>query len=164
MNAPTTQRELIDRIEREYIELEQLLVRIPAARATEPGVTDEWSARDVVAHMIYWQDFVCDRIDAVIEGRAPEPDTAPEDTDRINRQAVLERRTQTWQEVHTEFERSTQRVIQTVASLSDEDLFVPGRYRPVYDGPLWMAIDRETYSHYEGHAKQLRSWLERIGG
>ena len=52
-------------------EAEAVLARIPEDRMLEPGVTGEWSVRDLLAHIAGYERYVSALIFGELEGRTP---------------------------------------------------------------------------------------------
>jgi hypothetical protein len=158
MIGPTNKVELLSRIRSAYNHLENALSLVPPSRLTVTGVTQEWSVKDLTAHIHYWQDFLFSQIQAVLDNTVvmQQPLESQADTDRINRQVVLASRDKPWAVVHLEFQQSTQRVLEIIESLSDVDLFTRGRFLAIDHEPLWVSIASETYEHYEEHLEHIR--------
>lgn len=161
MNEPQTKAEFEARLQTAYGRLEALLAALTEEQAGAPGAVNAWSIRDLVVHLIYWQDFLARQIEAVLAGAPVPPSGAqsPQDTDRLNRQAVEASRAQPWPAVHRAFQDSVQRVQTVLAQLSDEDLFRSDRFRAVEAVPLWRSLASETYEHYEEHTPAVATWL-----
>src|ERR1041385_6081116 len=51
MNGHITKAELLTRIRADRAKWEVLLAEIPSEWLTEPGVTGEWSVKDIIAHI-----------------------------------------------------------------------------------------------------------------
>jgi hypothetical protein len=90
--------------------------------------------------------------------------SAAGETDRINRSVVLQSEDRSWREVHGQFQTSVQQLLHTTGSLSESDLFVPGRFQAVDSEPLWRCIAGETYEHYHLHRQQIAVWLKTVSG
>ena len=55
MNTPMTKTRLLDRLRTERAQWEALLTDIDEARMTQPGVEGEWSVKDIVAHVTFYE-------------------------------------------------------------------------------------------------------------
>jgi hypothetical protein len=165
MSHPTSKEELLARIESAYLAFDSTLSQISELQTTQPGVVEEWSVKDIVAHITFWQEFLFSQIRAVLQGQSVPKLTSESEaeTSRINREAVLQSRSLSWSEVHSNFQHSVRAVLQTVEALSETDLFVPGRFQAVDSEALWRCIAGETYEHYQLHTQHVDSWLRKIG-
>jgi hypothetical protein len=80
----------------------------------------------------------------------------------MNQEAVLQSQPLSWSEVHSNFQQSVQGLLQIVQGLSDNDLFVAGRFQAVNSEPLWRCIGGETYEHYQLHTEHVYAWLQKV--
>src|SRR5437016_4489623 len=52
---------------------------LPEAQRSAIGTAQDWAAKDFVSHLIFWQEILTQRLDAVKDGR-PQPDTSDSQT------------------------------------------------------------------------------------
>ena len=130
---------------------------------TAPGAVGDWSVKDLLAHLIFWEQAPVRALRAEASGEPGQLPPDDEGVDRLNARAVAERRERPPAEVLTEFERSYHELLEVVEPLSDEDLNDPGRYAWTGGKPLWRIIAGESYLHYREHDEELRAWLDRAG-
>ena len=71
MPRPTTKNQLLQAIEIERKALEELLSELSPAQMTQPGLVGEWSAKDVLAHLIEWEHMVLSWHSAGLKGKVP---------------------------------------------------------------------------------------------
>ncbi|HQY30653.1 MAG TPA: DinB family protein [Thermomicrobiales bacterium] len=67
-------------------------------RRDQPGVVDDWSARDLLTHLAYWDGIRILRLD-VQAGRRDKMPAFVGDLDAINQQAMINAAQQSWDEV-----------------------------------------------------------------
>jgi hypothetical protein len=160
MQAPANKLELLNAVRSAFTELEAVVAHIPENQLSVSGAGDDWTLKDTVAHIAFWQSSLVDRIEAALHHRPvdPPPDISPAEVDRLNRQAVEASRARSWAEVHADLRRSLQSLLHLVESLPEEELFAPHRFQEIERAPLWRAIAGETYAHYQEHIDTLRSW------
>ena len=114
-------------------------------KRTQSGVSGDWSAKDVVAHLVGWDaalhEFITDP-----ENFNPEP---LYDVHTFNAASVTRRQAQTWQETVYELQNTFTRLDEAVATLPNE-----GR---VHDRVAsWL---KGRIADYEFHLEQLDDWL-----
>ena len=63
--------ELVERVRVAMGQVREAVTAVPAARFTERPVTDEWSANEVMAHVVTAGFHFAERIVGAIDGRAP---------------------------------------------------------------------------------------------
>lgn len=47
--------EILDQIRTTRQQFEEALAQVPAAHLTQPGVNGEWSVKDILAHIAWWE-------------------------------------------------------------------------------------------------------------
>lgn len=122
------------------------ILALAPEKQVQPGVSGDWSAKDVVAHLIGWDaalhEFIADP-----ENFNPEP---LYDVHTFNATSVTKRQAQTWQETVDELQNNFARLNETFATLPNE-----GR---VYDRVVsWL---KGRIADYEFHLEQLNGWLK----
>jgi hypothetical protein len=154
---------LLTNIESAYSAFVSILSQVPAVKTTQPDVVEEWSVKDIVAHITFWQEFLFDQIRAVLQDQPvlQLPSESEAETNRMNREAVLLSQPLSWSEVRLNFQHSVRNLLQTIQGLSERDLFVPGRFQAVGSEPLWRCIAGETYEHYQLHTEHICAWLQK---
>ena len=119
----------------------------------------EWSTRDLVGHLGFWENRVADLYNALKAGENPEP---AEDLDRMNAQAAEAMRQKTFSEVEAYETIAYERVLDIVRRASEQELFDPGFF-PWTKGTCFQElISDNTWGHYEEHLPELNAWLKRI--
>jgi GrpB-like predicted nucleotidyltransferase (UPF0157 family) len=151
--------DLADRIEIASQALLAAVARIPPSQLLQPGVLGDWSVKDILAHINFWQGLLLRQIQATLLEK-PVPQHA-DDVDALNAQAVSHSQQLPWGDVAQEFMHLAQEMISVVIELPEEDLCKPGRYWAIDQEPLWRSIASETCEHYAEHLDQIRAWRQR---
>jgi uncharacterized protein (TIGR03083 family) len=138
--------DILQRVESSWQQLQGVLEGIPDERMSEPGVTGDWSVKDVLAHIAYWEDSLTRKIERRKSG-APSPD-AGLDVDAINAREQAARAGWSLEQARAELDASHARVLAALASVPDID---PDE------------VDDDTWEHYAEHADAIRAWRERHG-
>ena len=142
--------------------LEATLARVSEEQLTAPGAIGDWSVKDLLAHLIFWEQTPVRALRAEARGERGEL-PSDESVDQLNARAVAERRERPPAEVLAEFERSYHELLEVIAPLSDAELNDPSRYAWTEGKPLWRIIAGESYLHYREHDEEIRAWLDRTG-
>lgn len=141
-----------ERIERSWDNLRDALDGIPEARLTEPGVVGQWSIKDLLGHVAFWDGFGTDAVRRYLAGAtAQEVEVA---TDPLNEREAATRAGRSVAEQRAEMAAAHERVLVLVSGLRPSDLEVAG----VRD-----RIAADTYEHYDEHADEIRAWRKRVG-
>ena len=142
---------------------EALLAEVGEARLTEPGVEGDWSLKDIIAHITYFETWAADNVMAFRRGE-PRPQSEykgleiDEENARLYELLRAKPLTQVLQESRISFQRS----IDAVQGLRDEDLYDPEFTRA--SGADWAVFDLvegDTFGHYNDHSTSVRAWLDR---
>ncbi|MEO7908994.1 MAG: ClbS/DfsB family four-helix bundle protein [Roseiflexaceae bacterium] len=166
MTETQSKSALLEQIDREQAMWEQLLAEIGEERMLEPGATDDWTFKDVVAHLNGWRIKTLARLDAAQHGHAPAAPPWPaeldenDDVDQINEWIYQANRDRSLQDVLKEYNDSFQRLRDVVTALPERDLTEIGYYPWLEDYTLANVIT-DSFGHlHEEHESVLRAWLD----
>ncbi len=160
-----TKSELLEKVKAKRLELEEVIKSIPSSRLAEPGVENNWSVKDILAHISRWEQMMCEWIrdlQAGITPNRPPPGTPWEDLDQINAGIFEENRHKSLSSVQAEFDSSYTDTLRFVESIPEEDLFEPGRFEWTNGNPVWYLVGANTFWHYDDHISSLRNWANKL--
>jgi uncharacterized damage-inducible protein DinB len=133
------------------------VARIPPEEALKPGFCGDWSLKDVIAHIVWYEREMVN----VLERREFAGSKLWElPTDRRN--AAIHEQTDggTLEERLAEAHQVFGHLMDLIASLTDKDLSdpasfpgMPAEWRP------WEVLASNTYEHYEDHLAQTEAFL-----
>jgi hypothetical protein len=157
-----TKAELLATMRRERAQWEALLAEVGEARLEEPGATGHWSVKDVIAHNMYFEQWVVDRL----EGRARGEAYVESDLDKMyfhDRNAVI-------YEMHhgrpaADVVADGQRIFAALYGwaerLTEEELQATGLLPDLPpDFPGWKVFENMSYNHVQRHMVPIRAWLD----
>jgi hypothetical protein len=133
-------------------------------RMAQPNAFDEWSFKDVIAHLTDWRLLTAARLEAALHGGEPVvpwPANLNEDDhiDEINRWFYEQNRDKSIAEVLRESNDTFDRVEKALAALPEDDLFTKDRF-PWLEGYALSAVIDGTREHYRvDHEPAIRAWL-----
>lgn len=162
MPEPCNKEDLDCRIWAATSELDRLVAAVPPELREAPGLEGEWSLKDVLIHLAYWQNSICDRIEAALNGQ-PVPQIEPGSVDARNAGAVAEMHARPFDAVYRHLAAAGDRLTGLLQALSHEELFDPGAFPEITQKALWEAIDSETAGHYDEHLPNLKRWMAERG-
>jgi len=147
-------------------DIERLAAEAGPSRIALPGVAGHWSLKDVVAHLTAWRWWSVARMEAALSGVAPTPpwrsglDESTEDNvDQINQELYEAARDHSVTEVLQDSRATFDRLEAALLKLSDEELFIKGRYHWM-EGYAVADIIRGTAGHlFEDHALGMNFFL-----
>src|ERR1700730_9375275 len=64
-------RQLLRRLDEAWIAFKDSYAGLSESDVLEPGVTKDWSVRDIIAHVTTWEEEALKHLPAVLEGRRP---------------------------------------------------------------------------------------------
>jgi uncharacterized damage-inducible protein DinB len=140
--------ELVERVRGAMGQVREAVMTVPAARFTERPVTDEWSANEVMAHVVTTGAHFADRIVGAIDGRAPGAPVA----DVIER-GVTEHTAEEW---WTKFSAARERLFARVLAADPAARLEPLIEHPFFGALNWREALLFLRIHDIDHAGQLQ--------
>lgn len=162
MDNPTTKAQILNLIETEHEALQAVLKPLPESQMVQPGAEEKLSVKDILAHITDWEQRMLQWIEESLQGKTPErpaPGMTWDDLDRLNEQTYLANINRPFSEVQSDFIVSYQKSLQTVAALSEADLFDPHRFAWREGEALWRMVEVNTWVHYREHRQSISRWL-----
>ena len=144
-------------------EWEELLAEAGAARLTEPGVEGDWSLKDIIGHISYYEAWAADVLSAIRRG-APRPrsEYAGLEMDERNARIYQRNRAKPLELILQESQTSFQRSLDAVTGLLDKDLYDLEFTRASgADWTVFDLIEGDMFEHYRDHIASVRDWLAR---
>lgn len=108
------------------------------------GTFEDWSAKDVLAHITGWRSIFLEGLKARMRGETPPPG---EDPDRVNERMYREKSGQSLETIQAEAESVHQELMKQVRSLPEEELVDPDRFEWREGRPLWPALVGNAFTH-----------------
>ncbi len=130
----------LTRVQSDFVEIAN---RLDLHKCDQPGVCGEWSPKDVVAHLVGWDNALLEFITDI------DNFTPPVDIDQFNQQSVQIRKHLNWPDIMREMEIIFRKLRQAVVTVTPE--------MQVYDQVAsWLTGRTEDY---ELHRGQFIAWL-----
>lgn len=120
---------------------------------TESGVTGNWSVKDIIAHVTWWEEEALKHLPLIIKGgRPPRYSAKYGGIDAFNALMTEQKRSLSLSDVLQQQDETHRRLIAYIKTVPDELLISETRVR--------RRLRLDTYSHYPKHAKAIRAWRE----
>ncbi len=120
-------------MEKLVITRDELLNALASLSAEQLDTTavDEWSVKDIVGHISYWEQILLDHIRETFTQGRPRPMAESNPDGNINAREAAKRKSWSRQRVRAEFENTRRAVIERVDQLTETDLSfqVPSPWR-----------------------------------
>jgi hypothetical protein len=164
MNNHLTTSQLLEVMRTARSNWEALLAEAGEARLTEPGVEGDWSLKDIIAHITYFEVWATDNLSAIRRGDPrPQAEYTGLEIDEENARIYERNRVKSVAEVLSESQASFERSLEAVQRLRDEDLYDPEYTRASgADWTVFDLIEGDTFEHYNDHSTSVRAWLDRV--
>jgi len=168
MGRRLPKKELLKEIERERQALDETLALLTTRQMTTPGVTPGgWSVKDVLAHLVEWQQMNLDWYAAGLRGEKPAmpaPGYTLRELPRLNEMIYRKHHRRSLRAVMEDYHAYHERVVKLIASLKDDELVTLERFS--WTGPSWTLSDylrASTAAHYLWARKRIRRfWRAQI--
>jgi hypothetical protein len=163
MGKRLRKRDLLEEIGRERAALDDALASLTPRQMARPGVTrGGWSVKDVLAHLVAWQQLALGWYEAGLRGEKPAipaPGYTLRDLPRLNRMLYRKHHRRSLRAIQADYVSYHQRVVDLVSRLPDADLVTLGRF--AWTGPSWTLSDylrASTSAHYLWARTRIRRW------
>jgi hypothetical protein len=157
---------LLAEIQAEHAALDETLSLLDHNQMTTPGVTrGGWSVKDVLAHLVEWQQMNLDWYAAGLRGEKPAipaPGYTLRELPRLNAMIYRKHRGRSLRAVLSDYRSYHERVVALINALSDAELVTVGRFS--WTGPSWTLSDylrASTAAHYLWARTRIRRWWRR---
>jgi hypothetical protein len=161
-DQPMTGARLAEMLRGERAQWNALLDQVGLDRMDIPGVEGEWSVKQLVAHLTWYER-------AVVEGAQQALNTGtfsrrrPDGMglDEMNTLIAEESRTRPASDALAEADAVFEQLLALIAACPDAILNDPQLLGLPDDMPPWMRVANNSYAHYREHEPALRAWLAR---
>jgi hypothetical protein len=158
--APMTTARFLAVLRAERAQWDALLAEVGPERMTVPGVEGEWSVKEIVGHLTWYERVVVDGARRIMRtGTYGRTGLARLPIDARNERLAAESRARSTEDVLGESRRVHDDLLSTLQAVPDEQLNNPDRFGLPAGVPPWRLVAANTYEHYRGHGESIRAWL-----
>jgi uncharacterized damage-inducible protein DinB len=157
-----TKSEFVERLVSARHRWDAAVDRIPPEEALKPGFCGDWSLKDVIAHITWYEREMIEMLD-----RRDFAGSKLWELPTDERNAVIREQTGggTLAERLGEARQAFERLIELIDSLTDNDLNDPASFPGMPpEWKPWQVLASNTYEHYEDHLPQAEAFLGRPTG
>lgn len=170
---PTDKAELLQRLQEKRVDFDNLIATVPQITVEEPNLPNNWSVKDLLAHVAAYERWMAGNIQAVNEGRSPtkedlydegvELDSGdPFDLDTLNASIYAHFQDKPWPEIRTFAGDAYARLVDAISNAPEEDFDREGLHPWLDNGSLLTRLPELTYGHYQEHDDDLRTVAGRM--
>ncbi|MGO8950425.1 MAG: DinB family protein [Ktedonobacterales bacterium] len=159
-NQPMTGPRLAGILRAERTEWNVLLAQVGTERMEISGAVGDWSVKQLVAHLTWYEQGVLEGAQQVLGGRTfTRRRPAGVSLDEQNGQIAETSRNRSANEVLAEADEVFGRLLVLIEACPQEILNDPRVLGLPDDMVPWMGVANNSYAHYRQHEPELRAWL-----
>ena len=158
---PMTSARLLSIMQAERAGWEALLAQVGEGRMATPGVEGQWSVKDIVAHLTWYDRTFVEGTQTVMRGE-PFVRTGLRalGMDERNERIAAESRHRPLRDVLADSRQAFDQVLAVMRACPDDVLNDGPRFGLPDDVPPWVLVATNTYEHYREHGRAIRAWLD----
>ena len=143
--------QVLQRLATAWADFEDSYAGLSEAELLAPGVTGQWSVRDIIAHVTWWEEEALEHLPLIrAGGRPPRYSVKYGGIDAFNALMTERRRDLSLAEVLRQHGEVHARLIAYVRGAPEELYRTETRFR--------RRLKLDTYGHYPIHARAIRAW------
>lgn len=150
-------QKLLERLDKPWTAFKESYAGLSDAQLTEPGVTGDWSVKDIIAHVTWWEEEALKHLPLVVEGgRPPRYSVQYGGIDAFNALMTDEKRGLSLSEVLRQQDETHRRLVDFIRGAPEEHFARETRFL--------RRLRLDTYGHYPKHAEAIRRWRDASRG
>jgi len=155
MGEQMKKQQILDKIEQGWAAFNAAYAGLTDEQMVAPGVTGDWSVKDILAHVSWWEEEALKYLPYIVQGKRP-PRYADlyGGIDAFNAQMTELKRGLALAEVKDQVEGTHRRLVEYLWSTPEEQFATETRFR--------RRLRLDTYSHYPEHTRAIQAWRERL--
>ena len=147
---------VLNKLEQAWAAFLESFAGLSTEQLQQPGVVGDWSVKDIVAHVTWWEEEALIHLPVILKGgQPPRYSTLYGSIDAFNAQMTEQKRTLSLAEVLMQSDETHSRLLAYVQSIPEKHMTSETRFR--------RRLRLDTYSHYPIHAQEIQHWRERSG-
>jgi hypothetical protein len=146
-------KRVLERLDRAWTVFQESYAGLSDAEMLQPGVTDDWTVKDILAHVTTWEEEALKYLPLIVEGGRPPRYVTYGGIDAFNARKTEQKRVMSLAQVRRDMEETHRHLVDLIHNLPSDQLRGETRSR--------RRLRLDTYSHYPEHTKVLREWRVR---
>ncbi len=143
--------QLLKQLDRAWTAFKTSCAGLSESQMTQPGVTGDWSVKDIIAHVSWWEEEALTHLPLILAGGKPTRYSIRfGGIDAFNARMTERKNNLPLAEVLREQDETHRRLIDFILSLPNDPFIRETRAR--------RRLRLDTYSHYPKHAEAIRKW------
>jgi len=143
--------QVLEKIDSTWLELKAAASGLSNEQMMTPGVTGDWSVKDILGHVSIWEEESLKYLPLILRGeKTPRYSKLYGGIDAFNAQMTLQIQKLTLDEVLTRFDQAHQRLTAFLQGVPDEAFKSDARFL--------RRLKYDTYHHYPEHQQAILHW------
>ncbi|HPO58358.1 MAG TPA: DinB family protein [Anaerolineaceae bacterium] len=148
--------QVLRKLEKSWTEFKESYAGLTEEQMNMPGVIEEWSVKDIIAHVSVWEKETLKMLPLILNGsRTPRYSTTYGGIDAFNALKTEEQRSLSLREVQEDLEKTHESLIAYLQTLPEQALSGESR--------ILRRLRLDTYGHYPIHTRAIQDWRSRNG-
>lgn len=149
-------QQVLDKLHNAWNEFNESFGGLSDKLILKPGVTGDWSVKDIIAHISWWEEEALKHLPHILQGiTPPRYKDAYGGLDAFNALMSEQKHSLTLDEVRQQSLDTHHRLIAYLETIPDEQFTTETRFR--------RRLRLDTYSHYPEHTRAIRAWRTENG-
>ncbi|MBN1407591.1 MAG: DinB family protein [Calditrichaceae bacterium] len=146
--------QLLKRIDKSWQTFLKSYTGLSEFELTDPKITGNWSVKDIIAHVTWWEEEALKHLPLILAGgRPPRYSVAYGGINAFNAQMTEQRNKLSLDDVLRQRDEIHQRLIDYIQTVSEDHIIEETRFR--------KRLRLDTYGHYPIHARAIEKWKNR---
>jgi hypothetical protein len=165
MPKPESKQELLESIHHERQLLEKSFRDLSDTDMTLPGACGNWSVKDILAHLVDWEQRGLSWYRAGLRGEVPKP---PDEhfnwgqLPALNHAIYLQHKDQSLSDILHQFQISFQENMAAIHAMTEEELYAPNFYPWTGKHTLGTYVNANTAAHYRWGCKLIKKFTRSL--
>ena len=153
--ASVDRRQLLQRLDAAWGAFEASYAGLSDAQLMKPGVTGDWSIRDILVHVSTWEEEALTHLPLILEGGTPPRYSVRYGgIDAFNARMTEQKASLSLAAGRRQLDETHRRLIDVVQRAPEDQLSRETRFR--------RRLRLDTYSNYPQHAEAIRQWRRNV--
>jgi len=149
-------QQILEKLDQAWVEFTDSCAGLTDEQMQQPGVMGDWSVRDLMAHISWWEEEALKHLPTILAGRRPPRYSVTYGgIDAFNARMTEQRSTLALEEVRRRLLETHARLLEYVRTIPEEQFTTETRFR--------RRLRLDTYSHYPVHTQAIHAWRANLG-
>jgi hypothetical protein len=149
-------QQFLDKLEKAWAAYNESYAGLSDEQLVEAGVSGDWSVKDILAHVSWWEEESLKHLPLILQGeRPPRYSVLYGGIDAFNALMTEQWRGLSLSDVRKQVDATHRKLMAYLQSVPDEQFSTETRFR--------RRLGWDSYKHYPLHTQAIREWRERSG-